>query len=277
MIDNEALDRALAALDSLAGLESAKEQVRNLVGLKRVFDKRTEFGLPTVPFSQKNMIFLGNPGTGKSLFARHLGEIYRALGVLSKGHVVECDRSQLVVGYVGQTSSKTRQMIEKAMGGILFIDNADILSREKNNCDFGVEALDTILRAISDPGVDLAVVLAGYDEPMSDFIKANPSVSVRFSLRFHFDDLTEDTLFDIFMKYLDEYRVSITDEAKDAVREYFADLVKSEDRWGNARMARICFEDAFERYVKRIVGWASREDMKSLPMELCDVPKFNKN
>lgn len=277
MIDNTALSAALSSLDSLAGLEGAKEQVRQIVGLKRVLDKRAEAGLPTFPFQQKNMLFLGNPGTGKSLFARHLGEIYRALGVLSKGHVIECDRSQLVVGYIGQTPPKTQQMIEKARGGILFIDNADILNRGGNNRDFGVEALDTILRAISEPDVDLAVVLAGYDEPMADFLNANPSVSTKFPLRFHFDDLTADTLYDIFMKHLEKYRVAITDEAREAVRAYFEDLVKSEDRWGNARVARNCFEEAFSSYMKRIADRLQTEDVKDLPIELCDIPKINKS
>ena len=157
-IDKAALDAAMDALNSLFGLDGPKEEIKKIATIWQMCEKRADMGLPTFPFQNKNMVFLGNPGTGKSLFARHVGEIYRALGVLSKGHVVECDRSELVAGYIGQTQAKTQRVIDRAKGGILFIDGADNLY-SGNSHDFCNEALDAIYREIHDIDVDLAVVL----------------------------------------------------------------------------------------------------------------------
>lgn len=273
MIDNAALEAALSALDSLYGLSEPKARLKNIVAVKRVFEMRAKAGLPSFGFPHKNMVFTGNPGTGKSIFARHLGEVYRALGILSKGHVVECDRSQLVGGYVGQTAVKTREMIDKAMGGILFIDSAENLYRGNSN-DFGIEALDVIHKVISNPECDLVVIFADYEEAMSDFLNLNPAIAVKMSTHIHFEDLTSDILYGIFMKQAEKKRCAITDEAAEAVKEHFETVVASKDKWfGNARVATMFFDSVVSAFVMRIAARASVAGVANLPIELCDVIK----
>ena len=273
MIDNNALSAAIAALDSLSGLEGPKAEIKKIVAMQQMMEKRARAGLPTFSLQQKNMAFLGNPGTGKSLFARHVGEIYRALGILSGGHVVECDRSELVAGYIGQTAGKTQKMIEKARGGILFIDGADNLY-SGNPRDFGIEALDTIYREIYDPDVDLAVVLAGCDAPMTDFINSSPTFEARFRLRIHFDDLSADMLYGIFEKRLEKHSVGITSEAEDAVRRHFELICESKDGWfGNARAAEVYFERVFEKCAKRIMDTLGPSGAGTLNITLADIPE----
>ena len=273
MIDNNALSAAMAALDSLSGLEGPKAEIKKIVAMQQMMEQRARAGLPTFSLQQKNMVFLGNPGTGKSLFARHVGEIYRALGILSGGHVVECDRSELVAGYIGQTAGKTQKMIEKARGGILFIDGADNLY-SGNPRDFGIEALDTIDREIYDPNVDLAVVFAGYDRPITDFLNAHPGFGVRFQLHIRFDDLTPDILYGIFASRLEKCSVGITSEAEDAVKRHFARVCEGKDeRFGNARVAQIYLEQVFTKCAKRIMDTLGPSGAGTLNITLADIPE----
>ena len=178
------LEEALKRLDSLIGLNNVKSQIRSWVTQIQTFQLRKEKGLAT-PSMSYHLVFTGNPGTGKTTVARLLGQIYKALGLVTKGHLVEAERSDLVAGFVGQTAIKTKDVIKKAIGGILFIDEAYTLAKEGN--DFGQEAIDTLLKQMEDKRENFVVVCAGYDEQMEKFISSNPGLRSRFKNFIHFD------------------------------------------------------------------------------------------
>jgi SpoVK/Ycf46/Vps4 family AAA+-type ATPase len=186
----------LAELDELVGLRVVKDDVHRLTSLIRVQRLRAERGLPTVD-SSHHLVFTGNPGTGKTTVARLLARIYRSLGVVSGGHLVETDRSYLVAGYVGQTAPRTRAVLEQALGGMLLIDEAYALARGGEN-DFGREAIDTLVKFMEDHRDDLAVVAAGYPAEMDQLIDTNPGLRSRFTRTLHFEDYTDDELVQIF-------------------------------------------------------------------------------
>ena len=181
-----------AELDSYIGLQTVKEEVHNLINMASVYQLRRQHDLPTTDMSL-HLVFTGNPGTGKTMMAR----IYRSLDILSRGQLVEVDRSGLVAGYVGQTAIKTQKVIEKAMGGVLFIDEAYALNGRSEN-DFGQEAIDTILKAMEDHRDDLVVIVAGYTDLMDRFIHSNPGLESRFNRFLLFDDYTTDEMVEIF-------------------------------------------------------------------------------
>ena len=177
-----------AELDSYIGLATVKEEVRNLINMASVYKLRRQHDLPTTDMSL-HMVFTGNPGTGKTMMARMMARIYRSLDILSKGQLVEVDRSGLVAGYVGQTAIKTQKVIQKALGGVLFIDEAYALNGKSEN-DFGQEAIDTILKAMEDHRDDLVVIVAGYTDLMDRFIHSNPGLESRFNRFLLFEDYT---------------------------------------------------------------------------------------
>ncbi len=186
----------MAELDSLIGLESVKQEVKSLVNLVKVRRLRKENGLPIPPMSL-HMVFMGNPGTGKTTVARIISGLYAAIGVLEKGQLIEVDRSGLVAGYVGQTALKTQEVIKSALGGVLFIDEAYSLASGGEN-DFGREAIETILKAMEDHRDELIVVVAGYDGPMEKFINSNPGLQSRFNKYIYFPDYTGRELMAMF-------------------------------------------------------------------------------
>lgn len=189
-----------------------------------------------------HMVFSGNPGTGKTMIARIMARIYRSLGVLSKGHLVEVDRAGLVAGYIGQTAEKTRQVVEKALGGVLFIDEAYTLSAHKGENDFGQEAIDTLLKAMEDHREDLVVIVAGYDGLMDEFIHSNPGLESRFNRYLHFDDYTVDEMLSILDLQLRKGQYRLDDGAWKAVREYIEISNTGSIAFGNARGVRNIFE-----------------------------------
>ena len=193
----EDLQTLLAQLDSLVGLERVKENVRSLINLVKVRKLREQNGLPTPPLSL-HLVFMGNPGTGKTTVARLIAKLYRAVGVLSKGQLVEVDRSGLVAGYVGQTAIQTGQVIQKALGGVLFIDEAYALIAGEGANDFGREAVETLLKAMEDHRDDFVVIVAGYADLMERFISSNPGLESRFNRYFVFEDYDADQLNAIF-------------------------------------------------------------------------------
>ncbi|MBQ7777776.1 MAG: AAA family ATPase [Oscillibacter sp.] len=246
----EKIEDLQAELDSYIGLTEIKKEVKNLVNMVRVHQMRQENGLPTEDLSL-HMVFSGNPGTGKTTVARIMARIYHALGILSKGQLVEVDRSGLVAGYVGQTALKTAKVIEKAMGGVLFIDEAYALNGNAEN-DFGQEAIDTILKAMEDHRDDLVVIVAGYDGLMDDFIHSNPGLESRFNRFLHFDDYSMDEMLAIFKMRCDKGCYTLEEAAEELVRSYIERENTSGISFGNARGVRNVFEKILVQQANRL-------------------------
>ena len=247
------LEEELANLDELIGLEEVKEDVRSLINFVKVRNLRTERGLKT-PKMSLHLVFMGNPGTGKTTVARILARIYCAIGVLSKGQLVEVDRSGLVAGYVGQTATKTQKVIEQAMGGVLFIDEAYALSRSTSENDFGQEAIDTILKVMEDKREDLIVIVAGYDNLMPQFIASNPGLQSRFNKYFYFRDYTPDELMGIFKMYVRKGHYLLAEDAESIMMDELTRMFNErDDNFGNGRDVRNLFEKIIAVQANRIV------------------------
>ena len=245
------LEEQLEQLDALVGLESVKKDVKSLINLIKVRKLREENGLPNSAMSL-HMVFLGNPGTGKTTVARLLSGIYAAIGVLSKGQLVEVDRSGLVAGYVGQTALKTQEVIQSALGGVLFIDEAYSLSSGGEN-DFGREAIETILKAMEDHRDDLIVIVAGYDEPMEGFINSNPGLQSRFNKYMYFPDYNGEELLAMFKSNCKKGGYTLSEEAEQFAAAYFNTMYENRDEnFGNGRDVRNRFEDMISRQANRV-------------------------
>ncbi|MDR0599560.1 MAG: AAA family ATPase [Treponema sp.] len=245
-------DKLLKELNALTGLRRVKNEVTMLINTVKINKKRGKKGLKQSPLSL-HMVFSGNPGTGKTTVARILAKIYRALGVLSKGHFVEVDRAGLVGEYIGHTAVKTTEVINKALGGILFIDEAYSLTPDNAGNDFGQEAVDTLLKAMEDHRDDFIVIAAGYPELMEKFVKSNPGLESRFNTFIHFDDYDAKEMFDIFTSLCGKYNYSTTAEADKALREYFDKmLTNKKERFANAREARNLFETTLKKQANRL-------------------------
>lgn len=246
-------DELMAQLEALVGLEDVKKDVKNLINLVKVRKLRAENDLPVPPMSL-HMVFLGNPGTGKTTVARLISALYASIGVLSKGQLVEVDRSGLVAGYVGQTALKTQEVIQSALGGVLFIDEAYSLSSGGEN-DFGREAIETILKAMEDHRDDLIVVVAGYTEPMEQFMNSNPGLESRFNKRFFFPDYNGEQLMAIFRGQCGKNSYTLSPEAEGAALEMFNALYENRDEnFGNGRDVRNRFEDMIIRQANRVAA-----------------------
>lgn len=265
-------DELMAQLESLVGLEEVKKDVKNLVNLMKVRKLREQNDLPVPPMSL-HMVFMGNPGTGKTTVARILGGLYAAIGVLKKGQLIEVDRSGLVAGYVGQTALKTKEVINSALGGVLFIDEAYALSSGGEN-DFGREAIETILKAMEDHRDELVVIVAGYDEPMENFLNSNPGLESRFNKYFHFPDYNGEQLLAIFKSQCSRNSYVMTEDAEKAAGEMFTALYENrDDNFGNGRDVRNCFEDMIVRQSNRVAAMEepTRDDLMAvLPEDLKD-------
>ena len=269
--DND-LQGLLTELSNMVGLNTVKNDVVALTNLIRVQQMRKNQGLPTAPMSL-HLVFTGNPGTGKTSVARLLGRIYRSLGLLSKGHLVEVDRSGLVAGYVGQTALKTKEVIEQAIGGILFIDEAYALASGRHETDFGREAIDTLLKAMEDHRNNLIVIVAGYPEKMGEFLESNPGLRSRFNKYFEFADYSADELALIFEGMCKTAGYKLTNEAKAHATTLFQTLWETRDNnFGNARDARNIFEQCVTHHANRIMTLPNptTNDLESLAKE--DLP-----
>ena len=263
----EKLEDLLNELHGYIGLESVKTEVESLVNMVRVHKLRREHGLPTVDMSL-HMVFSGNPGTGKTMIARLMARIYRSLGILSKGQLVEVDRAGLVAGYVGQTAPKTREVIEKALGGVLFIDEAYALTYHKEGNDFGQEAVDTLLKSMEDHREDLVVIVAGYDWG------GRACCVVAALWRFlHFDDYTMDEMLAIFDMRVKKGGYELLDGAREEVRAFIEKQNVDPITFGNARGVRNLFEQVLVAQANRLAGETeiSREILTQITPE--DVKK----
>lgn len=263
-VPEESVEELLAELDELIGMEQIKKDVRSLINLIKVRKLRQENGL-AVPELSLHMVFTGNPGTGKTTVARLLSRLYRAIGVLEKGTLVEADRSSLVAGYVGQTALKTREALDRAIGGILFIDEAYSLAPEGGSAnDFGHEAIETILKVMEDERDELVVIAAGYPEPMERFISSNPGLESRFGKYFHFEDYNGAQLYEIFLSQCKKNQYEPDAAASVYAQKLFEALYEDRDEnFGNARNVRNIFEKAVARHSDRVASMEAptREDL----------------
>lgn len=248
-------------LDGYVGLTAVKREVRDLINLVTVEQLRRQHGLPTADMSL-HMVFTGNPGTGKTTIARLMARVYHSLGILSKGQLVEVDRGGLVAGYVGQTAIKTRKVIDAALGGVLFIDEAYALNGNGDN-DFGREAIDTLLKAMEDHRDDLVVIVAGYDGLMDGFIHSNPGLESRVNRFLHFADYTEEELLAIFRMQCRKGCYVLDQEAEEPLRALLEDRMGDAVSFGNARGVRNLFEQILVRQAGRLAGRGNvtREDL----------------
>ena len=263
----------MAQLDSLVGLDDVKKDIKNLMNLVKVRRLRRENGLPIPPMSL-HMVFMGNPGTGKTTVARIISGLYAAIGVLEKGQLIEVDRSGLVAGYVGQTALKTQEVIKSALGGVLFIDEAYSLASGGEN-DFGREAIETILKAMEDHRDELIVVVAGYDGPMEKFINSNPGLQSRFNKYFYFPDYNGEQLLHIFKGQCKKNGYALTEEAEAEAKAMFEELYENRgENFGNGRDVRNVFEDTVVRQSNRVAALdaPTKDDlMQFLPEDLRDA------
>lgn len=249
------LEDFLSELDSFTGLASVKQSMRDFVSYLEFIKERKKLGLKTQEGISIHSVFLGNPGTGKTTIARILGNIFRTMGLLEKGHIVEVDRSNLVGQYIGETAQKTDQIIESAMGGLLFIDEAYTLVKKGAQNDFGQEAIDTLLKKMEDKGSEFAVIVAGYPDNMNDFLESNPGMKSRFAHFFNFEDYTPKEMIEIYKMMAHKEDYNIEQNAIDALFKELTILYRKRDKaFGNARLVRNFFNDTkmalSKRYLK---------------------------
>ena len=254
-------------LNEYVGLDQIKKEVESLINLVRIQQMRKAQGLPENDLSL-HMVFSGNPGTGKTMIARLMARIYHSLGILSKGQLVEVDRSALVAGYVGQTAIKTQEVIQKAMGGVLFIDEAYTLTN-RGGTDFGQEAVDTLLKAMEDNRDDLIVIVAGYIELMEAFVKSNPGLESRFNRFMHFADYTVDEMAAIFEMRCDKSGYRLDPQGMEQLRTLLALGALEPKAFGNARGVRNLFERAVAAQADRLAALETltKEDLMTLTKE----------
>lgn len=252
--ETPSLEELLNELDGLVGLDEIKKNVRSLINLAKIRKLREEHDLPT-PAMSLHLVFMGNPGTGKTTVARLIAKLYHAIGVLSKGQLVEVDRSGLVAGFVGQTAIKTDEAVKRALGGVLFIDEAYSLAASGGENDFGREAIETVLKAMEDNRGDLVVIVAGYEELMERFISSNPGLESRFNRYFVFEDYDAEELYEIFKSMCEKNSYTLSVEAEEFAKRHLAHLFETRgENFGNARDVRNLFENMISVQADRVAG-----------------------
>jgi hypothetical protein len=266
------LNELMAKLHRLVGLESVKKEVETLANMVRVNKMRKDRKMPVPPMSL-HMVFTGNPGTGKTTVARLLGGIFQALGVLSKGHLVETDRAGLVAGYVGQTALKVQEKVQQSLGGMLFIDEAYALAPEDAGNDFGREAIDTLVKLIEDHRDDFLVVVAGYTEPMKRFLDSNPGLRSRFNRFIQFDDYSQEELFQILERQCSEHGYKLAPAAAEYARDLFKRMHENRGPdFANGRAVRNAFEQALSMHANRVGPLKDPSDEVLCTLQVEDIP-----
>ncbi len=257
----ESIDDLLEELDNFIGLENVKKSVRDFITYLDFVKERKKKGFKTDESISLHSLFVGNPGTGKTTIARLMGRLFRAMGILPKGHVVEVDRSALVGQYIGETAQKTEKVIQDAMGGVLFIDEAyTLVKKGGGGQDFGQEAIDILLKRMEDKRGEFVVIAAGYPDEMETFLNSNPGLKSRFARKFEFEDYTPDELLAIFKLLIKKEDYSITEEAEEFLKKEFTRLYRARDKnFGNARLVHRIFEEAKLQLGKRFINLPEEE------------------
>jgi stage V sporulation protein K len=270
-IPSETKNNQLKLLESLIGLDGVKSTVKELVNIAKVTQMQANLGMKT-PAITRHLVFTGNPGTGKTTVARIIGEIYQSLGILSQGHFVEVDRSQLVAEYVGQTAPKTTKVIKSALGGVLFIDEAYSLVPEDRKDPFGQEAINTLLKMMEDHRNDLVVIVAGYQDDMSRFINSNPGLKSRFSRSINFADYSTPELREIFKLQCQDNGYLIDERVLSVFSELVAEFTDRIGELGNGRFVRNIFDRCIANQCNRLAASTelSPEDLKTFLAD--DIP-----
>lgn len=268
-LNSGSLETVLGQLNNLVGMQNVKDEINTLINFLKIQQLRHEQGLSSISVTLHS-VYCGPPGTGKTTVARLMGEIYKHLGILAKGHVVETDRVRLVGGYIGQTAIKVEQLVESALDGVLFIDEAYALKPEESRNDFGQEAIDTLLKRMEDYRNRLVVIVAGYSEEMSRFIDANPGLKSRFNKYFYFEDYRPIDLLTIFQKICEQNHFNLTEEAKIILLEKLTNLYATRDKkFENGRLVRNMFEKTIEQQANRLIKLSrvSKEMMMTIMPE----------
>lgn len=275
--ETKSLEELLAELDDYVGLESVKQSMKDFVDYLKFINERKKLGLKTQENLSVHSVFLGNPGTGKTTVARLLGKIFKAMGLLKNGHVIEVDRTGLVGQYIGETALKTEKVINAASGGVLFIDEAYTLKKEGNQQDFGQEAIDVLIKKMEDSKKEFVVIAAGYPEEMELFINSNPGLKSRFTNYFNFEDFTPDQLIEIFNKFAAKEEYKATGEAIEILTKGFTSLYRNRDKtFGNARTVRNCYNETKIQMSKRFLKMDDENRTKESMTTICaeDIKPF---
>ncbi|RLD81462.1 MAG: AAA family ATPase [Bacteroidetes bacterium] len=276
-VDKALLDQAMEELNSLTGLESIKQEVNELIRLTKYY---REMDRDILKAFSMHAIFMGNPGTGKTTVARIIGKIYKALGLLERGHLIDADASDLVAGYVGQTYDKTKKLIKEAMGGVLFIDEAYSItdsSASGSGADFGKKAIAALIKEMEDHRGEFAVIAAGYPHNMSQFLESNPGIKSRFDRTFQFEDFSEDDLWTIAVGMLAKRELKADKKAEAHIKAYITHLYAGRNKFfGNARTMRKMVEKAFRNHELRMAGLKKTERTKAVlsTLKIEDVQEF---
>ena len=251
--DKRSLEELLAELNKLIGLESVKKIVNDLIVYQTVQQMRRNNGLNATR-NTLHMAFTGNPGTGKTTVARIVGHVYKKLGLLSKGHFIEASRTDLIAGYQGQTALKVKKVIDRAKGGVLFIDEAYSITENDHSDSYGRECLTELTKALEDNRDDLVVIVAGYTEPMNKFFESNPGLKSRFNTFIEFSDFTADELTKILIYMCNKNDYEIDDELRNSIQRFFENATENKgENFANARLARNVYEDLVMAHAKRII------------------------